>query len=95
MLRVQPQIGLTSNRKSQVTRHGWLANNRLQRPKREPGHETDLVATITELLVVNGVIGGVRGALYQEYQAALCNSERLLARFPAPGALSSFPTGKA
>ena len=29
-------------------------------PAREPGHETDLVATIMEFLVVNGrVIGGV------------------------------------
>src|SRR6266481_3658413 len=46
------------------------------RSAREPGHEPDLVATIMEFLVVNGrVIGGVRSALYQEYRAALCDSE--------------------
>src|SRR4029077_12440389 len=45
-------------------------------PAREPGHETDLVATVVEFLVVDRrVFGGVGSALDQEYRAAFANTQ--------------------
>src|SRR5258708_5587381 len=46
------------------------------RPARQPRHETDLVATVIQFLVVDGLVfGGVRSALYQEYRAAYADTE--------------------
>src|SRR5882672_10677013 len=46
------------------------------RSAREPGHETDLVATVVEFLVIDRrMFGGVRNALDQEYWAAFANTQ--------------------
>src|SRR5437879_2242347 len=46
------------------------------RSAREAGHETDLVATVIEFFVIDGVTpAGVRSAFYQEYRAAGNNTE--------------------
>src|SRR5882672_9522653 len=42
----------------------------------EPGYETDLVASIIEFFVIDGLTpGGVRSALDQKYRAAGSNTE--------------------
>src|SRR5260370_6346036 len=46
------------------------------RPAREPGYETDLVASVIEFFVIHGLTpGGVRSAFYQKYRAADSNTE--------------------
>src|SRR5580704_14341547 len=46
------------------------------RPAREPGYETDLVASVMEFFIIDGLMsGGVRSALDQEYRAARNNTE--------------------
>src|SRR5260370_24547412 len=46
------------------------------RSARKPRHETDLVATVVEFLVIDRhVFGGVRSALDQEYRAAFANTQ--------------------
>ena len=41
------------------------------RMARKPGYEADVVPSVIELLVIDGLVtGGVRRALYQEYRVA-------------------------
>jgi hypothetical protein len=38
---------------------------------REPGYEADMVASVKEFFIINGLVpGGVGSAFYQEYRAA-------------------------
>src|SRR5215469_8457920 len=46
------------------------------RPACEAGYEADMVASVIEFFVIDGLApGGVRSALYQEYRAAGDNTE--------------------
>src|ERR1700722_14081273 len=46
------------------------------RSAREPGYEADLVTSVIEFFVIDGLMpAGVRSALYQEYRAAGNNTE--------------------
>jgi hypothetical protein len=43
---------------------------------RGPGYEADLIATVIEFFVIDGLVtSGVRCALYQEYRTAHSNTE--------------------